>query len=343
MLSGPELARLLQQFEGEYIQDDDPENPLNFQNHEAGRSTQKTFQRQVNNLTDVVRRMGNPFLDDFQELVRLDSRDCLDASVANAIRTLDNLGKQQYQNFLKDVIEERKKSIHDPIKRNNLALFRKPHSKATSKQGKKIAVLQNNVALFGQLYIAMQSRDGDPIEFFAHEIQSFPPSLSEFGNLRLPSSKADLLKCLAQPGQPEPPKTFDCKVLDGAVIVHCLPTSCATTFDDYADKVFIPYLLQQLQDIPRLDVVWDTYIPDSLKASTRDKRGKGTRRKVAGQTKLPKNWMEFLRDSENKKELFAFLSSKVAHFSWPAEKTVFITSGKHNAKKTHTIYCFHRT
>ncbi|KAK3737870.1 hypothetical protein QZH41_006348, partial [Actinostola sp. cb2023] len=320
MLSGPELARLLQQFEGEYIQDDDPENPLNFQNHEAGRSTQKTFQRQVNNLTDVVRRMGNPFLDDFQELVRLDSRDCLDASVANAIRTLDNLGKQQYQNFLKDVIEERKKSIHDPIKRNNLALFRKPHSKATSKQGKKIAVLQNNVALFGQLYIAMQSRDGDPIEFFAHEIQSFPPSLSEFGNLRLPSSKADLLKCLAQPGQPEPPKTFDCKVLDGAVIVHCLPTSCATTFDDYADKVFIPYLLQQLQDIPRLDVVWDRYIPDSLKASTRDKRGKGTRRKVAGQTKLPKNWMEFLRDSENKKELFAFLSSKVAHFSWPAEK-----------------------
>ncbi|KAK3750821.1 hypothetical protein QZH41_008184 [Actinostola sp. cb2023] len=117
MLSGPELARLLQQFEGEYIQDDDPENPLNFQNHEAGRSTQKTFQRQVNNLTDVVRRMGNPFLDDFQELVRLDSRDCLDASVANAIRTLDNLGKQQYQTFLKDVIEERKKSIHDPIKR----------------------------------------------------------------------------------------------------------------------------------------------------------------------------------------------------------------------------------
>ena len=31
-------------------------------------------------------------------------------------------------------------------------------------------MLQNNVALFGQLYISMQSRDGDLKEFFSHEI-----------------------------------------------------------------------------------------------------------------------------------------------------------------------------
>ena len=76
--------------------------------------------------------------------------------------------------------------------------------KATSKTGKKIKVLQNNVALFGQLYISMQSRDGDLKEFFAHEIQSFPPSLSDFGKLHLPSTKSDILKCLEKPGQTEP-------------------------------------------------------------------------------------------------------------------------------------------
>ena len=32
-------------------------------------------------------------------------------------------------------------------------------------------------------------------------------------------------------------------------------------------------------------------------------RGKGVRRKVSGYSKLPDNWMEFLRDSMNKKEL----------------------------------------
>ena len=37
----------------------------------------------------------------------------------------------------------------------------------------------------------------------------------------------------------------------------------------------------------RLDLVWDTYISDSLKESTRVKRDKGVRRKVSGETKLP--------------------------------------------------------
>ena len=38
--------------------------------------------------------------------------------------------------------------------------------------------------------------------------------------------------------------------------------------------------------------------------------------------------MDFLRDSVNKKELFAFLTSKVAQFSWPPAKAVYVTSGQ---------------
>ena len=152
-----------------------------------------------------------------------------------------------------------------------------------SKQNKK--TLQNNVALFSQLYIAMQSHAGGLKEFFSHEIQSFPPSLSEFGKLHLPSMKSELLKCFQLPTQPDAPSSYDCKVLDGAVIVHCLPTSGIVTFDDYAEKVFIPYLRMQLETSMRLDIVWDTYIPDSLKESTREKRGKGVCRKVSGPNK----------------------------------------------------------
>ena len=81
-----------------------------------------------------------------------------------------------------------------------------------------------------------------------------------------------------------------------------------------------------MQSASRLDVVWDIYTPHSLKESTREKRGKGVRRKVSGETKLPGNWMDFLRDSMNKKELFAFLTSKVAQFSWPPDKAVYVTS-----------------
>ena len=48
----------------------------------------------------------------------------------------------------------------------------------------------------------------------------------------------------------------------------------------------------------------------------------------ARKTKLPGNWMDFLRDSVNKKELFAFLTSKVAQFTWPPAKAVYVTSGQ---------------
>ena len=186
-------------------------------------------------------------------------------------------------------------------------------------------ILQNNVALFGQLYISMQCRDGDLKEFFAHEIQSFPPSLSDLGKLYIPNTKSDLLKCIEQSQQAESPSTYDCIILDGAAIVHSLSTAGAKTFIEYAEDVVIPYLSKQLCVAIRLDVVRDTYIPDSLKESTHDKRGKGVCRKVSGLAKLPTNWMDFLRDPKNKEELFSFLTSRVSEFVCPPSKSIHIT------------------
>ncbi len=248
--------------------------------------------------------------------------------MSNALYGIEETGKKQYQEFVKSVLEDRTVSIHDPIKRNSLALYKRPRPKAISKQGKKIKTLQNNVALFSQLYISMQSREGDLKEFFAHEIQSFPPSLSDLGKLYLPGTKSDMLNCIEQAEVSDPPSMYDCTVLDGAVIVHILSTKAVSTFNEYAEHVFIPYLIDQLQKSSRIDVVWDTYIADSLKESTREKRGKGLRRKVLSQTKLPSNWMDFLRDPNNKKELFAFLTSKCADFTFPPDKAVYITSGE---------------
>ena len=93
------------------------------------------------NLSDAVSRTDNPFLDDFSELVTLDSRDCADTIVAESVKTLDKLGKEQYQKYVKDVIKDRSRSNHNPIQKNNLPLFSKNHKKEASKQGKRIAVL----------------------------------------------------------------------------------------------------------------------------------------------------------------------------------------------------------
>ena len=94
----------------------------------------------------------------------------------------------------------------------------------------------------------------------------------------------------------------------------------------------------------RLDIVWDTYIPDSLKESTREKRGKGVRRKVSGQTKLPSKWMDFLCDSKNKEELFVFLTNKVAEATFPPDSLVYVTTGEsvlQTGSRNHMPDCNH--
>ena len=81
MLSGPELARLQKQFEHQYLPIDDEENPRYFLNHQGGYAAQRSFHKQVHSLYSTIKKMDNPFLDNFSELVTLDNRNCIDESV----------------------------------------------------------------------------------------------------------------------------------------------------------------------------------------------------------------------------------------------------------------------
>ncbi|CAC5411783.1 unnamed protein product [Mytilus coruscus] len=68
------------------------------------------------------------------------------------------------------------------------------------------------------------------------------------------------------------------------------------------------------------------YIDNSLKAATRSKRGKGIRRRVQGQNKIPQNWQSFLRDDNNRKELFSFLSQHLAQQNFEEKNGVVLSN-----------------
>ena len=91
--------------------------------------------------------------------------------------------------------------------------------------------------------------------------------------------------------------------------------------------MFSLYISAQLEKSNRIDIVWDVYLADSLKASMREKRGKGTRKRVAPSTVMLKNWTDFLRVDENKTELFAFLSRQAAHRPLAEGKELYATDG----------------
>ena len=135
--------------------------------------------------------------------------------------------------------------------------------------------MKHDCNLFSHLYIAIQVCTADMDSFFRHENVLYPPSLSDNGELRLPTKKSDLLDCLDTGRIPDPPKEFVATIVDGATLIHSLPTSQARTFKEYAEAVFLPWVDRQLAISARLDIIWDSYREDSLKETTRIHRGKG--------------------------------------------------------------------
>ena len=138
-------------------------------------------------------------------------------------------------------------------------------------------------------------------------------SLSKHGVLRT-GQKSDLLSCL----EVDCPSDFDeadVKLIDGAHMVHFFrPDASIKSFCDYVDKKVISYIERQLANTKIVDVVWDRYLPDSLKATTRERRGAGIRQRVRhdGYEKFPRNWNSYLQNASNKVELFRYLSVAIA-------------------------------
>ena len=126
--------------------------------------------------------------------------------------------------------------------------------------------MKEDCSLFGLLYIACQTRDGNLDEFFSYENQPWTPSFSDQGQLR-GERKTDLLKCLPQATAPVSTPPVDAVILDGVVIVQMLEPKKLRTFDKYFSIVFAPYVLKQLENAKRVDLVWDVYLDDSLKKS----------------------------------------------------------------------------
>ena len=99
---------------------------------------------QTKKLVQTITEYGNPFLVTVSDLSVLNTRDSVDDSIALSYRNLEELGSKQYMHYKNDVFDARTKSIHDPIKKNKLPLFKIQRPKK-SVQSKQSAFLRNDV------------------------------------------------------------------------------------------------------------------------------------------------------------------------------------------------------
>ena len=94
MLAGPELCRLISEFED--ARDPDSAAKGDTHHHEQTCNIQQTFVRQVTDLDEVLDTMGNPFDDESRDLFILDTKEVPDQSVVDAVRNVEVIMKQQY-------------------------------------------------------------------------------------------------------------------------------------------------------------------------------------------------------------------------------------------------------
>lgn len=69
--------------------------------------------KDVRTLIAVFQEMGNPFLENTQDLLVLDTRDIMDTPAAETVRKIESLGEEQYTKFVEERLELCTKPVTD--------------------------------------------------------------------------------------------------------------------------------------------------------------------------------------------------------------------------------------
>ena len=83
----------------------------------------KSFAKDVQALLAAFEDLGNPFEEDSQDFLVLDTKEIANPAVVETVRTAKQIGKQQFDTYVNDFFLEQTKRIDDAIHRNKLYLF----------------------------------------------------------------------------------------------------------------------------------------------------------------------------------------------------------------------------
>ena len=183
--------------------------------HDQSASVQSAFVKDVQSIVNVMEDFGNPFNKESQDLLVLDTKDCTTCSCRRP-PLCTRSGSATFQQLRPRTAGGENKTprrCHPQTQAQHL----RPASKSSGQKRKPgQATEERRQSLLSVVY-RCQNRDGNLEEFFQHENQACPPTLSD-GRSICQSAKSDLLACLEDVSQPrsEAPPT-SCIGLDGAV------------------------------------------------------------------------------------------------------------------------------
>ncbi len=96
MVSGPELSRMVEEFESSV---NIPNN--NTKHHEQTPLIQNKFFQDVRKLVSGFEESGNPFLDEGSDVTDMHTKDVMDMTVIKSVGDAKHIGGTQFQSFIK--------------------------------------------------------------------------------------------------------------------------------------------------------------------------------------------------------------------------------------------------
>ena len=116
---------------------------------------QSVFLKDVQSLTLVLQDMGNPLLEESNDILVLDTKYIME-SVTGTVRKVETIGQEQYSTFVDERLSKCVTPVSDPLPKNKLPLFSRPAVKAPSKGKLQLQSMKSDCNLFSPLYLDCQ-------------------------------------------------------------------------------------------------------------------------------------------------------------------------------------------
>ena len=92
--------------------------------HEDTASFEKDFRKDRDSMIALILEYGDLFKEEEQNFVHITSRHVLDDVATKSVKGAKRISEAQYTTFVKERLINRRTSLYDTLKRNDLSLFR---------------------------------------------------------------------------------------------------------------------------------------------------------------------------------------------------------------------------
>jgi len=153
MVAGPEVSQLVAHYEAA---SETKETAEYISHHEQAPRSQRRFIEQVDKFFQAVNGLGNPFQEESQDMLSLDTKDIAHPTASALISSHCENGRARFHEFLKGLSSEEEITFYESIKKNRIDFFRQEPASVNNSKEK---VLKEDCHLLSKPFISCQSRE----------------------------------------------------------------------------------------------------------------------------------------------------------------------------------------